>query len=149
MNKVKHNATRPVIPSGISDQVTKTFGLLISNKLQAINGLLLGNQGRGLINYFLLIIDVLRHHRTASDVKLVAYFSFYAARMAYHQGLRGLTIHMKVCHVMLMQGLASYRVPDLGLLGRRVKRTSSGLPIVIPAIQRQLIRQGDVRAIRL
>jgi hypothetical protein len=75
-NFLNQKSLRPVIQTGVRSQVTKTFGLLIDQRLKAINGLFLGNKGRGVVKYLFMILDVLRLHRTVSDVKLLVTFAF-------------------------------------------------------------------------
>lgn len=129
--------------------MTRTFGILIDEKLKAINGLFLGNKGRGVIRYLLKIVDVLRVHRTASDVKLITTFAFWVINLCNKQGIKGTVIHLKVCQVLVQQACGGYRVDDLGPLKRRVRRSRTGFPTVIPTYQRLLLRQGDAHAIRL
>jgi len=54
-------------------------------------------------------------------------------RIHNSEGMRGLVLHLKTAHVLLQQGTGRYRVEDLGPLKRRIKRTDSGLPRIIPA----------------
>lgn len=123
--------------------------MLISKRLEAINGLLMRNHGRGLIKHLLKVVDVLRLHRTASDVKLVSYFAFWAVKIAASQGMRGLVLHLKTCQVLTQQAVGQYRVSDLADLKRRVKRSRTGFPLVIPRAQRILLRKGDGHAVKL
>jgi hypothetical protein len=50
---------------------------------------------------------------------------------------------------MCQQSYAGYVIPDLTPLGSRLSRTRTGLPCVIPADHRRLIRQGDFRTMKL
>lgn len=75
---------------------------------------------------------------------MVVMFAKWLFRMYQAQGIRGVVLHLKACHVLLMQGIAGYRVEDISDLNRRVKRTrGSGLPRLIPAQARVRIRAGD------
>lgn len=149
MNKNSKIPTLPLVNRGLRAQVTKTFGYFIDLKLKAINGLFVGNHGRAIIKYLLKIIDVLHPHRTASDVKLVIRFAFWATNLCKSQGLKGLVMHLKVCQVLVQQATGGYRVSDLGPLKRRVNRSRTGFPRIIPTTQRALLTQGDGRAIKL
>jgi len=51
--------------------------------------------------------------------------------------------------VLLQQGVGRHRVHDLAELKVRPKRTRAGLPRIIPAGARKLIREGDLDSIRL
>jgi len=140
---------RPVIQQGVRSQVTKTFGLLIDQRLKAINGLFLGNKGRGVIKHLFMIIDVLRLHRTVSDVKLLVTFAFWTMALCKSQGTKGAVMHLKVCQVLVQQACGAYRVDSLEPLKRRVNRSRTGFPRVIPTMQRMLLRKGDGHAIKL
>jgi len=52
------------------------------------------------------------------------------------QGVKGLTLYLKVSSVALQQSLAGYRIDNLGLIGPRVSRTGTGLPRIIPRSHR-------------
>lgn len=126
-----------------------SFGQLIEDRLKAINGLTSRNAGRGLINVFFEATGVIHHRWTKSRVKLVCYFAFYVFHLVQHSGLRGAIIKLKASQVLLMQSVARYKVLDITDLKVRVKRTrGAGIPTIIPAQQRSLIRAKDVPTIR-
>lgn len=56
--------------------------------------------------------------------------------------------YLKTAQVLLMQACGRYVITDVTEVGMRVKRTRGGLPTVIPAVQRDLIRSGDIQVIK-
>jgi len=60
-------------------------------------------------------------------------------KISQQQGIRGLVLYLKVAAVILQQASAGHKVPDLSLIGPRVKRNQSGLPRIIPASHRLVI----------
>jgi hypothetical protein len=60
-------------------------------------------------------------------------------KISQQQGIRGLVLYLKVAAVILQQASAGHKVPDLTLIGPRVKRNQSGLPRIIPACHRLVI----------
>jgi hypothetical protein len=60
-------------------------------------------------------------------------------KISQQQGVRGLVLYLKVAAVILQQASAGHKVPDLTLIGPRVKRNQSGLPRIIPASHRLVI----------
>lgn len=65
------------------------------------------------------------------------------------QGPEGLVKFLKAAGVSLQQALGGHLERDAAKLGARISRTRSGLPRFIPVTYREMIRQGDPRAIRL
>lgn len=121
----------------------------INAKVKLINGLFIRNNGRGVINYLLRILDLLLPHRTASSVRVTISFIRWASRIACTRGIRGLVLHLKTSHVLVMQAVAGYRIRDITELNQRVRRSKSGFPSSIPAQQRKLLRDGHIPTIRL
>jgi hypothetical protein len=127
-----------------------TLEQVIAKKIKAINGLVIRNYGRGLINVLLEYIRGVRPRATKSVVKQVVCFVFFIAKMSRHSGLKGVVIYLKACQVLLQQSIGGYRVADLSDLKVRPKRNRSGLPLIIPAGARRLIiRDRDIPTIRL
>lgn len=142
--------TSPLIDKGLATDVTKTFSLLIENKVKLINGSAARNGGSTLINFFLQRGWLLWTHRTRSNVIMIILFCRFVSKLIETQGMKGAVMHLKVCHVLLLQALGGEKFEDLSSLGRRVKRTRGvGLPRVIPAQYRLRVLAGDVTAVRL
>jgi len=65
------------------------------------------------------------------------------AKIGQQQGIRGLVIHLKACHVCLTQALAGHMIKDTGALGARISRTNKGLPRIILSIDRARVRGSE------
>lgn len=98
----------------------------------------------GIISVFHIIKLPVTSSRVRSMVSLLRIFNF----LYKTQGVKGLTLYLKVCAVMLQQALGGFIVKDLGKLGPRVSRTNKGLPRIINRIHRNLLL-GDPRLIKL
>jgi hypothetical protein len=80
----------------------------------------------------------------------VAGFCFRCSRIASHSGLKGLTLYLKACQVLLQQVVGKNRVKDLSELKVRPARNRAGVPLIIPAGVRVLIsRNRDIKLIKL
>jgi hypothetical protein len=64
-------------------------------------------------------------------------------------GPKGTVKYLKACYVLLMQGVGGMKIRSTQSLGIAVSRSSDGLPRIIPRLQRQLIRGGNAKAIRI
>lgn len=88
---------------------------------------------------------------TKNHILALSLFARFCSRIAFHRGVRGLTLYLKVAHVLLMQGLPKSQMKpssrDIGKVAVSVSR--DGLPRLIPKDHRNLIRRGDVNTIRL
>jgi hypothetical protein len=142
------SSAKPAGPN-IPKQLPKSFRQLIDKRLSIINGLATRKGGRGVINFLMKVIDVLHLRRTSSKVRLACHFAFYVSKLIRTQGMPGTVKQLKALQVLLMQGLARFRVLDISELGSGVSRTRAGLPRIIPCQQRVLLRNMDVPTIRL
>jgi hypothetical protein len=82
-------------------------------------------------------------------VRQIAHFCFKVHHLLKHSGAKGTVLYLKASQVLLQQGVGRHRVHDLAELKVRPKRTRAGLPRIIPAGARKLIREGDLDSIRL
>jgi len=57
-----------------------------------------------------------------------------------NQGIKGLVLFLKVNSIILQQSINGHVVPDLTTFGPRVSRSRGGLPRIIPARHRIIIR---------
>jgi hypothetical protein len=64
------------------------------------------------------------------------------------EGMKGLVLYLKTSYVLIQQAVAGYKVENLDPLKRRVRRSRSGLPLWIPAQQRTLLMNKDIKTIR-
>jgi hypothetical protein len=78
-------------------------------------------------------------------------FCKQCARLAKHRGTKGVVLWLKVCNVLLMQGLPGSKMkPGSREIGKvAVARSHSGLPRIIPKQHRKAIRNGDILVTRL
>jgi hypothetical protein len=117
-----------------------------------LTGLASVKGGRGLINTLLKIVRLIQAKApTKSDVKVVKYFSKKIFHLVTHSGMGHTIKYLKTCGVMLQQFVAK---DTTGASSRSIGKVAvacsrSGLPTIIPAQQRLLIRRGDVNAIKL
>jgi len=58
-------------------------------------------------------------------------------------------MYLKGCSVLTQQYVGGMKIPNPRDVGPAVSRTRAGLPRIIPAQQRLLIRRGNPEAIRL
>lgn len=88
---------------------------------------------------------------TKSGVLQIYVFIQAVARIGRRSGLKGLTIYLKTCQVLLMQSVPGTKIfahsRAVGKVG--VKRCHDGLPRLIPRIARTQIRAGNTEVLRL
>jgi hypothetical protein len=120
----------------------------IERKIKAFNGLLLRNGGKSLVGRLLSIVTPLVGKVTRSSVAITCYFSFSVVRLIRNMGVKGAVLYLKACHVLMMQAIAKDKIKDQGPLKIRVKTARSGLPLIIPLLQRQKLLAGDVKVVR-
>jgi hypothetical protein len=117
-----------------------------------LTGLASVKGGRGLINVLLKIIRLIQAKApTKSDVKVVKYFCKEIFHLVTLSGMGHTIKYLKTCGVMLQQYVAR---DTTGASSRSIGKvavacTRAGLPTIIPAQQRLLIRKGDVNTIKL
>jgi len=105
------------------------------------------NNGRPFIKVLLLMLRLMGFHLRSSMVRVIVVYVKYMSSLANRQGIKGLVLNLKNCHMALMQSIAGYHV-DLPS-GPRVSRTRLGLPRVIPIVHRGRIKSNDELIIRL
>jgi len=128
------------------DDSSKSFSALIEKFISKLNGRAFRNGGRYLIGFVLRTLSV-SDRLSRSRCALVTLFCRVCAKRFRNEGMKGLVLFLKCSYVLIQQGTAGYKVKDLSPLKRRVRR-SGAFPSWIPPIQRSLLRQGDVVAIR-
>lgn len=84
-----------------------------------------------------------------STVKLVKYFSLEIYKLQRDNSLQFVMMYLKGCSVLTQQYVGGMRIPNPRDVGPAISRTRGGLPRIIPAQQRLLIRKGDPEVIRL
>lgn len=87
---------------------------------------------------------------TRSKVIQLATFAKWVATMVRKQGKKGLVVHLKAAHTMLMQSVPGSELKptsrEIGKVG--VAASNDGLPRLIPRFARGFIRRGDRNTIR-
>lgn len=123
---------------------------VIASKLKTINGLIIRNNGRGLIKLALRLVRGVHPRSSKSVVRQVVRFAFKCFTLARHSGLKGLVIYLKACQVLLQQVVGGYKVLDLADLKVRPSRNRAGVPLVIPAgVRVQISRDRNIKLIKL
>jgi hypothetical protein len=110
------------------------------------NGMIAVKGGRGFINYIKYIVYIIRGSVTASQMRSITVVIKKLALIRKSQGNRGLVIFTKALTVILMQSVAKHKIVSTRPLGCAVSRTTVGLPRIIPAIHRDIIRRGGPMA---
>lgn len=126
-----------------------TLDSVIARRIKAINGLSIRNNGRGLISVLLEYCRGVRPRASKSVVRQVTWFVFKLWALIKHRGSKGAVMYLKASQVLLQQSVGGYRVFDISELKVRPKRNRVGVPMIIPAGARVLIRDGSVPTIRL
>lgn len=114
-----------------------------------INDMASVKRGRFLARIVLLVLPVVGSSTTCAKVRAIYVFLNKLHTLFHENGAKGACLILKVYAVTLQQSIGGHVVPDLTLLKFRVGRTNRGLPRVIPAVHRKMIRNGDVAMIRL
>lgn len=101
-----------------------------------------------MVQDFKRILYPLNGSLTVNRVRLIKQFHINLSNLYRTQGPKGTVLFLKVLTVLLQQVPNGYIVPDTSGIGCRISRTKQGLPRILPAGQRKLIRQGDVNTVR-
>jgi hypothetical protein len=108
------------------------------------HGLLLRNQWKFLMGWSITLTRVLLGNVGALYIIGVYRFSKFCALMIRCNGPKYLVLRLKAMQMMLMQCAAGQQLPK-PLSGQRFKRSSSGLPSLLPVEHRRKIMKGDPR----
>jgi hypothetical protein len=125
-------------------KVLSAFSLTLKkfNDMAAVKG------GRALIRWGTMFLPVIGLSTTSAKVRSIVLFFRKLSHYYIHNGRKGACLILKVYAVILQQSIGGHIVEDLTLLKFRVRRTRKGLPRIIPAVHRDMIRQGDTKIIR-
>lgn len=118
-------------------------------KTRLLDGLIRIKGGLGLFVYLSSLRKLQGSALTKSDVKVIRNFCSDVCILRRKSGLKFLVLYLKSSSTILQQSVSGYRVSDVGQLGPRVSRTKNGLPRLIPAQHRMLIRKGRTEIIQL
>jgi len=86
--------------------------------------------------------------RSTSMCRVNLHFVRQCQHLARTNNIPFLVKYLKACHVLLMQAAAGMKIPASQSLGVAVSRTRGGIPRIVPALLRERIRGGDVKAIK-
>jgi len=124
-------------------KVLSAFSLTLKkfNDMAAVKG------GRALVRWGTMFLPVVGLSTTSAKVRSIVLFLRKLSHYYIHNGRKGACLILKV-YAVILQSIGGHIVDDLGLLKFRVRRTRRGLPRIIPAIHRDMIRQGDTKIIK-
>lgn len=128
------------------------FQELMNKQKQLITGLITVKSGLGMVDWGLKLLRIISAKApTKSDVKMLKRFFRDVYLLVQGMGIPGTIKYLKTCSVALQQYVArdTTRASSRAIGNIAVARTRAGLPRIIPALQRKLIRRGDVKAIQL
>lgn len=130
---------------------SRSEALLVPEYLKSrlLDGLIRIKGGLGLFVYLSSIRKLQGSALTKSDVKVIRRFCSDVCTLRRKSGLKFLVLYLKSSSTILQQSVSGYYVADIGQLGPRVSRTRKGLPRLIPAQHRLLIRKGRADIVQL
>jgi len=136
----------------IDPRSLEAFKLLLKKQKELISGLACVKSGLGLVSWLLKVLRLVKAEApTKSEVKVVKHFCREVYLLAKGSKLPFTILYLKTCSILLQQYVAKHteRASSRKIGGVAVSVTRTGLPRIIPKLQRVLIRKGDVRAITL
>jgi hypothetical protein len=98
------------------------------------------NAGQSMVGPLMRVFPAMQGNVSASFIENLKVFLKDLSKIRKHQGSTGLVKFLKACSVLTQQALCEYNVRDFS---PRVSRTNRGLPRVIPAQWRRLLRQEN------
>jgi hypothetical protein len=113
-----------------------------------VNAMISVKGGVWWVNKVVRLLPSIGLSTTGARVRAIVVILQKFSSIASSQGIKGLVIHLKACHVCLTQACAGHMIKDTGLLKSRVSRTNRGLPRLILAQDRSKIRQDDFQIIK-
>jgi len=132
---------------------TKFNNMLSSGEVLKINNDLNGiscvKAGKGLINWLLKLVDIVSDERKPSWTRSSVVFIREYWRLRTQMGPSGTVKYLKACYVLTMQAVGGMKIKSTQSLGIAVSRSADGLPRIIPRLQRDMIRRGDRKALRI
>lgn len=114
---------------------------LILKSSKRFNDLFRRNAGRGLINVLLKIVKLIYPRLSSNIVIQVVMFTRKCYYLYRHNGMKGLTLYLKACQVLLQQSVGKYHVKDISELNCRPKRNRYGSPVFIHRSARSSIHK--------
>lgn len=140
------NTTKP-LPSSVTGPKPTLFFIkdlvsAVRTKTADVNAMSTVKGGVWWVNKVVRLLPSIGLSVTGPRVRAIVVILRKFSKIGQTQGIRGLVIHLKACHVLLTQSCAGHMIKDTGSLGVRVSRTNTGMPRVILVQDRIKIR-GD------
>jgi hypothetical protein len=101
-----------------------------------------------LVGVFKRMLPAIGMATTLYRIKTILTFLNRCKAIHTHQGMKGLVNWLKANTVLLQQSIGGFKLHDCSALKTRPSRTGSGLPRLVNAQDRALIRKGDVKVIK-
>jgi len=102
--------------------------------------------GQSMVGIILRLLPAMQGKVNPNVGRVVKTFFRRLSTLAISQGIPGLVKYLKACSVLTQQSIAGYKIREIS---PRVSRTKSGLPRLLPAPLRRLIRVGCFPYIRV
>lgn len=138
------------------DQIMKTIRKLNFFKftqsglgMLALSASFFRNEGRPVFIHLLRQMYLTGGRPTKAGITAIGGFLRSINLLKTNMGIPGVVKYLKGCSVLVQQISAGYRIPDTSPLGLRIKRTKSGVPLLVPKPYRKAILNGDATVIRL
>lgn len=131
-------------------QIVPNRVLIMANKyLERIGGMILGNKGRPMVNFWLRSLAPLNPQWKKVQIRAVVQFSRDCHLIAKRSGIKYLVLYLKASQVLLMQSLGGQILPSTRPLKAAVSRTKKGLPRLIHRDHRVLILKRNRSTVRM
>jgi hypothetical protein len=104
--------------------------------------------GRPLLGLLIRVIPLTGLRSNLGRIKIIIRYLLTCHKIAKKNGLSYLVKYQKALFVILQQSIGGQKLKDMSVLGVRFARTHSGIPKIIPSLDRSKIRKGDVKVIR-
>lgn len=112
----------------------------VRTKTADVNAMSTVKGGAWWVNKVIRLLPAIGLSVTGPRVRAIVVILRKFSRIGRTQGIRGLVIYLKACHVLLTQSCAGHMIKDTGSLGVRISRTNTGMPRVILVQDRVKIR---------
>lgn len=137
-------------PFDISYNDKERYDKLLLLQKKVLSDQISRNRGLGLINTGLYLFRLIYHKAPSkSTVKIIRHYAYELNKIQRFNGWDYLVRYLKTSAVMLQQYVArnatKHSSRDIGKVA--VSCTRTGLPRIIPRLQRELIRKGHVETI--
>lgn len=111
--------------------------------IKTLSAMTFVKRGLPMVNHILRMCVAIGISVNLSWVKVTIVFLSNCNKIRNDAGMKMLVIYLKACFVLTQQASGGMVLLDMSPLGTRFKRTSKGLPKIIPALHRSFIREGN------